>query len=246
MSDPTIDDVRRYLSELPELCALLPDALVTRTAGVQTSRPTPSSRPPTKLDVLHLMDESPKDTLGEEYTGKRYPDPDRVGVLPYLWSWVRDIESEAMDMRPQLPDELPEQPTVSNACAWLLEELEWAATLPQWDEMAYGVRSTWQAVRSAVSSVADKPERKVPCGRCELPLTPIEGTRPMWECPSGHVTSVQAVTLKQAARIIGIRNERLQAYANRNLLQRVKDGSKILYDLSSIRAIVAEERLRVG
>ena len=68
----------------------------------------------------------------------------------------------------------------------------------------------------------------------------------MWECPSGHVTSVQAVTLKQAARIIGIRNERLQAYANRNLLQRVKDGSKILYDLSSIRAIVAEERLRVG
>lgn len=130
MTTPTVDDVLRYLAELPELCALLPEAAIVRTPSGEGSRSTPGPRPPLRLDVLHLLD-----TRDKGWAFDVPPDPDRVGVLPFLDSWARDLEATALDERPELPDELPDPPTVAGLCKWLAAEALWASGLPQWPEM---------------------------------------------------------------------------------------------------------------
>lgn len=256
MSEPTVDEVLRYLTELPDMCADLPVVAITRTStGPHTSRPTPGPKPPTRLDILHLLDERPKDILGGEYIGMRYPDPDRTGVLPYLYSWARDIEATAYDQRPELPAELPEHPTVSNICDWLLHELAYASTLPQWPEMAWGIGETWKAVRVAVRAVREVEGRPVPCNRCGAgELRHVEGDKPMWECSEcKHRVTVQAVTLRQAARILrddlGVSAptlRTLQRWALRpGLLKPITDSPKRrLFDMGQIRSVAAEERIR--
>lgn len=252
MTEPTVDDVRRCLAELPELCALLPDAAITRPPHGEGTRSIPGPKPPCRLDVLHLLDTR---TKGWDFDG--CPDPDRVGVLPYLDSWARDLEATALDERPELPDELPEHPTISNTCQWLLGELEWASTLPQWPELALGVRQTWKAVRIAVRAVQEDSQHHVPCGRCNAgTLTRVPGTTPLWECAAcGNRISVQAVTLRQAAAIL--RNDlgkgaptlrTLQRWALRpGILAPIADGPrKRLFDLGQIRALAAEDRMRAG
>lgn len=253
MTAPTIADTRHHLTEIPELCALLPDAAETRTA-IEGPRPAPGSKPPLRLDVLHLLDGRDKHRDANMATC----DPDRQGVLPYLFGWCRDVEADALDQSPELPPELPVQATVAGCCAWLTSMLSFAATLPQWPELADGVRRTHQAVRDATAGVRDVEEKPVPCGRCGGALARIPGTRPMWECAAcGGLVTVQAVTVNQAAKIIGIQKDRLYALVNRPALvreagvtppQRVlgESGSRKLYDLSDLRRIVAEIRVREG
>lgn len=45
MTEPTADDIRRRLTELPDLAAPLPDMFITRTAHGEGSRPTPGPHP---------------------------------------------------------------------------------------------------------------------------------------------------------------------------------------------------------
>ena len=42
--DPDVDTIRQALVELPELCELLPAALITRRPATGAGRPTPASR----------------------------------------------------------------------------------------------------------------------------------------------------------------------------------------------------------
>lgn len=246
MNDRTTDDVARWLTEIPELVALLPDAAVTHAPHGEGTRSVAGPRVPTNLDVLHLLDVRTK--------GEDMPDPDRVGVLPYLDSWARDLEATALDERPTPPEFLPEVPTVANTVQWLLGELEWAATLPQWPEMADGIRRTHKALRLAVRGVREAPQRPVPCVRCENPLTAVEGTVASWECRAcGHQVSVQAVTLRQAASIL--RDDLGKAAPTLRTLQRwalrpgilapIADGPrKRMFDMGQIRKLAAEERMR--
>ena len=244
---PTVEDVRRWLTELPDLCALLPDALVVRTPHGEGSRGVPGPKPPARLGVLHLLDERTKD-VQDSSCYPDYPDPDRVGVLPYLDTWARDLEATALDERPELPDELPEHPTVANICGWLLGELEWASTLPQWPELADGCGRLWKAVRIATRAVRDRDERPVPCSRCGAGrLERVEGEKPLWECRAcGHLISVRAVTLGQAAKIIGVHREQLKRWSMRQgLLSPISDTpGRRLYDLGELQRLVAEHRLR--
>ena len=248
-----LDDVDRWLRAIPDLCALLPDALITRPAGSGGPRPVPSSRPPVRLDIVSLLDE--RDTVLWE-TGMAYVDPDGAGVLPYLWGWCRDIEASLYEISPTLPPEVPAEPTVAGCCSWLIGALEDATSLPQWDELAWGIQQVHAGLRAATSAVRDVAEHPVPCSRCGGPLARVEGERPLWECDAcGHLVTVQAVTLRQAAAIL--RREQgkgaptlrtLQRWALRpGILAPVADGPRSrVFDLGQIRGLAAEAKLRDG
>lgn len=253
---PTIAQVRRWLGEIPDMCTLLPDALVTRSARSESRRPVPSSRPPYDVGITDLAD---RRTKHDWTTGSMaWCDPDRMGVLPFLDSWVRDLEAAAIDGDPifgiqprhDLPPAAPETPTVAAVCDWLARELEWAETLPQWPELADGIRHTHRRLRSATASVRDREERPVPCQRCgEGKLRQVEGARPLWACDRCDAeVSIQAVTLQQAAKIVRVPERTLRDWSHRQaLLSPVGDGPRSrLYDLGQIRALVAERRLREG
>ena len=250
MTTPTVDEVLRYLAELPDMCALLPEAAIVRTPRGEGSRSMPGPRPPLRLDVLHLLD-----TRDKGWMFDAPPDPDRVGVLPFLDSWARDLEATALDERPELPDELPDPPTVTGLCKWLAGEAQWASELPQWPEMADGIHKTWKAVRIACRAVREVEGRAVPCNRCGAgELRHVEGDKPMWECSEcEHRVTVQAVTLRQAAKIL--RDDlgasaptlrTLQRWALRpGLLRPIADSPKRrLFDMGQIRSVAAEERIR--
>lgn len=241
MTAPTVADTRRHLEELPDLCAYLPDAAQAR-AAIEGPRPAPASKPPLRLDILHLQDTRTK----WHDPAMALCDPDRQGVLPYLWGWVRDVEADALDQSPELPPEPPEVPTVANCCDWLTKMLTFAATLPQWPELAHGIKRTHQAVRDATAGVRDVEEKPVPCTRCDDGTLRDVTTGRLWQCDRcGHEVSVIAVTLGQAAKITGCPRSTLYAWRDRNLLQRVKDGNRAaLYDLGSIRRLVSEQRAR--
>lgn len=253
-ADRTPDEVRKWLAEILELAALLPDALI---AGPKPdgggSRPVPSSRPPVKLHIVSLLAAAERyDNLWE--AGMCYVDPDGAGVLPYLWGWARDIEATLYEASPVLPDEVPEVPTLASVCDWLSRHAEAASVTAQWPELVYGVREVRQGLRGATAAVRDIEERAVPCPRCGDPLTHIEGETARWECPSGHETHVQAVTIGQAARIIGCGRNTLATLVNRpGLLADGIDaarpvlgdrGGRKLYDLNDLRRLHAEVKLR--
>lgn len=250
MNTPTVDEVQRYLAELPDMCALLPEAAIVRTPRGEGSRSVPGPRPPLRLDVLHLLD-----TRDKGWAFDVPPDPDRVGVLPFLDSWARDLEATALDERPELPGELPDPPTVAGLCNWLAGEALWASGLPQWPEMADGIQRTWKAVRIAVSAVRHEEGRPVRCDECGAgELRHIEGSKPLWECTEcGHKVAMQAVTLREAAAIL--RRERgkrapslrtLQRWALRpGLLTPIGDGPKRrLFNMGQIRSVAEAERTR--
>ena len=235
----TLDDVRRALTELPELAALLPTALVTRVPGGTAVRSTPGSRPPVRLDVLTLLDDR------ERYVARaEWLDPDRAGILPYLDTWCRDIEADALDAG-LTPEPLPDPATVSGDCAWLLAMLDFAATLPQWPEMADGITITHRRARAATRGVRDDdPAQPVICNRCGEGR--LEAVGLQWACTwCEREVTVQAVTLRQGHEITGVKLRTLQRWAWRGLLTPVTDDTgRKLYDLGDIRRVKAEVALR--
>ncbi len=250
---PTPDRIASILGQLPDLCALLPDALITRTPHDETARPAPGPKPPVRLDVLHLLDTRPKHDWVD---GMEFCDPDRMGVLPYLDGWCRDIEADMLDHSPTPPTELPDPVTVTGCCAWLTRHLDWAQDRPQWPEMAWGIHTTHRRVKVAVRAVQGRPEAPVPCGRCGAgTLNAIPAQRPLWECNNcGHHVTVQAVTLNQAAKIMRVPKDQLYRVVNRPALLRdtgIEQPKRILgqsggrlYDLNDLRRVIAEMRYR--
>lgn len=244
MSTPTAEDVHGWLTAIPDLMAHLPDAMVTRTHQQGGGRPVPASKPPVKLEIVHLLDRRTKHDWEQ---GMGWCDPDRQGVLPYLDGWCRDIEATAYESRPELPPEVPADPTVTTACAWLLGMLDYAETLPQWPEFADGIRVTHRNLLAATAVVRDR-ERPVRCQRCGVGTLTRPGEEALWECAAcGSQVKVQAVTLRQAAGIIGMSARTLQDWARRpGVLSPIlaDTGSRKLFDLGDIRRLVAEQRVR--
>lgn len=141
MTEPKQRPIPDILTELAELYALLPHLLTSRpptdTAGVR--RP-PSSKPPLRLDVLHLANLTPRyhgdapealDDMNRQPCGhapapdgKPCPCRDSAGIqglLPDLWVEARGIAYELEIHDPQLPEELPEYPTMASVTAWLIQ-----------------------------------------------------------------------------------------------------------------------------
>jgi len=245
------DDTRRHLAEIPELCALLPDAATTRTA-IEGPRPAPGSKPPLRLDILHLLDGRDKHHDANMATC----DPDRQGVLPYLWGWCRDIEADALDQSPKLPPETPEVPTVTNCCDWLTTMLPFAATLPQWFELADGIKVVHGRLRAATAGVRDVEDVPVICTHCGAGQ--LREVKPkLWRCGAcGHEVSVIAVTLPQArAALVKEHGDRapalrtLQDWAKRpGLMTGLLDQGprSRVYDMATIRSLTADYLIRTG
>ena len=108
------------LGDILDWAALLP-ALLTRRAPTgdnsRGGRGTPGSRPPARLDVLHVLDTRLRVT-GDDAEDRAWHDrmasDHRQGLLPDLWQWARMIEAEALEGCPDVPDELPEAPTLAS------------------------------------------------------------------------------------------------------------------------------------
>lgn len=251
-ADRTPDEIRNWLAEIVDMTADIPDpAMITGPIKPEGTRPVPSSRPPTRLDVLSLLTRAERyDDIWE--TGMQYVDPDGAGILPYLWGWVRDIEATLYESYPTVPDEAPETPTVTNCADWLGCHAEAAATTHQWSELVYGLRKLRSGLRAATAGVRDVERKPVPCSRCGQPLHRV-GEQALWECEAGHQTSVEAVTLRQAhERLVADGGQwvpsmsTLKDWSRRpGLLPCLRESERVsLYDLSTIRKLVAEARVR--
>ncbi|RRD03217.1 MerR family transcriptional regulator [Arachnia propionica] len=237
-------DVEQALGELPELCALLPDALTSGPDPWGGGRTGASSGTPLRLDVLQLLDT--RDTTGW-LDGMEFCDPDGVGVLPFLWGWCRDLASDLFDTCPGEVKELPEQPTLTAVTDWLTQHLPLIRGTAQWPEFEWGVLRVHRQVRAAVRHLKE-PSPAVPCPRCGTgPLEAPAPDEPLWVCrPCGHEVTIQAVTLRQASRLVDVPERTLRDWASRpGLLSPVAEGPRRrLFDLGQIRRLAAERKLR--
>lgn len=240
MTSPDVQHLREVLVELPDLAAQLPDLLIQRRAG-QVSRGTPGSRPPLRLDVAALLDQRDRTDWTE---GMVWCDPESVGLLPYLWGWVRDIEADALDEGIHLPSgDAPQAPTLSSVCDWLRQALDYASGLPQWPELAWGIETCWRRTKAIVEGRSEN--RSVLCPRCTIGQLTRPGAQAQWECGQcGYIIIVQAVTLRQAAPLVGVSLRTLYRWDARRLITSVFDEQgRRWWDLGDIRRVAAQTRL---
>ena len=235
------------LAQILDWAAYLP-ALLTRHAptgdGSRSGRRTPGSKPPVRLDILHLFDTRLRVT-GDDAEDRAWHDrmasDHRQGLLPDLWQWCRLIEAEAMDSCPEPPDELPEQPTLASVVAWLIKHTPWALSQPWAGEYVTDVDWWWRKLRNAMGEAAVA--RDVPCSRCHAPLTPVHDGR--WECCSGHTVTIHAVGLREAAREVEVNYETLRRWlGEENVVRLDESGGRPVYDLGEVRRVVAGRKLR--
>lgn len=245
--------VAAQLRDLLDWAALLP-ALLTRHAPTgdnsRGGRAPSGSKPPVRLDVLQVLDARvriPGDDAEDRAELDRLAGDHRQGLLPDLWQWARLIEAEAMETCPQVPAELPEQPTLGSVVGWLLVHTDWAETQQWADEYRADVDWWWRRLRQLVGEARAEPV--VPCGRCGEALTPAGPG--LWDCINRHQTSMRAVTVNEAAAIIGIKKDRLYRLVSQPgpgvdpptpILG--DSGARRLYDLGDLRRLVSWARLR--
>lgn len=172
--------------------------------------------------------------------GMHWCDPDEMGVLPWLWSWCRDLESWAYALRDDLCDEVPDAPTIGNLCSWLLADgfLEWCEeTLQVWSEFSPQLRRVIGRVREAVA-VVTRPEVLVRCAECGEPLSAVGDG--LWECPSAHTVSIKPVGLREAARLVGVKKTTLERWLTAAGVARLEEATnRKLYDLGEVRRVVS-------
>ena len=244
------------LAQILDWAAILP-ALLTRRAPTgdtsRTGRRVPGSRPPVRLDVLHVLDTRTR-VAGDDAEDRAWHDrmasDHRQGLLPDLWQWCRLIEAEAMDACPDVPEELPERPTLASVVDWLVKHTPWALTQPWADEYAADVDWWWRKLREAVGEASPA---GVPCGRCGETLGMVH--LGLWECGAGHQVTVHPVSVNLAAQKIGIPKDQLYALIAQPQQLRAlgiepprpilgETGARRVYDLSDLRRLVAEVRVR--
>lgn len=238
---------KHHLTQIPQLHNHLPTAKQTRnnTPGPQTK---PASKPPTPLHITDLQDTR---TKWHNPNMTQCP-PHRQGTLPTLWGWIRDIESDALDAGVQ-PPPTPENPDVPTCCHWLSEMADHTATMPQWEAFREAMHQLHQRLLTATVNVREIESQPVTCNTCHNGQLILAGPN-LWQCNNCHKeVTVQAVSIRQAARIINkinsdtkVSHVTLSKWAKRNLFVRVTDGDRPLYDLGSIRKVVAYERLEAA
>lgn len=239
--------VTAQLRDILDWAALLP-ALLTRRAPTGDSsrggRPVPGSRPPVRLDVLQVLDDRERirgDDAEDRAWHDRAASDHRQGLLPDLWQWCRMIESEAMDARPALPDELPERPNLASVVDWLTRHTAWAETQPWAGEYVADVQWWWRRLRE----LTGESERgsDVPCGRCGEMLHLVHVG--LWECSSGHQVTIHPVSIREAARITEVPVATLHRWLRQSDAPRLTESpsSGVVYDLGTIRRVIAQRRL---
>lgn len=245
------------LGDILDWAALLP-ALLTRRAPTGDSsrggRGMSGPRPPARLDVMHVLDARLRVT-GDDAEDRAWHDrmasDHRQGLLPDLWQWARMIEAEALEGCPDVPDELPEAPTLASVVAWLVKHTGHWTLAQQWaSEYVADVGWWWRRLRDLVGEASPA---GVPCGRCGETLGMVH--LGLWECGAGHQVTVQPVSVNLAAQKIGIPKDQLYALIAQPQQLRAlgiepprpilgETGARRVYDLSDLRRLVAEVRVR--
>lgn len=243
----TIRETRDQLAEIPALAWWLPRALVARTSTDAPTRSVPDSRLPFRADILDLLDHRLRiDRIPAK--GPAWVDPDQTGVLPYLFTWVRDIQSELLDAERHGLALVPRKPTITNLSLWLQLRLHHAYALPQWDEFAWGIGQLHGRILSATHDVRDDaPRHLVTHGECDDQrnkghLHPLSSSE--WRCDKcDRYIKIRAVTLPKAASIANFHVRTLQRWAKAGEFTRVEYQGVKYYDLGQILGRIARERL---
>lgn len=255
--EASVEDVTQALVDIPRLYALLPEALRSRT---NAAKPSPrgahngviGSPAPASVVVLQLLDERTRHGSETDMAAVRELDrlagDRRQGLLPELFMWARMIEAEMLDYSPQLPDELPEQPSVENVCAWLRPTIRWCAGRQWWDELADDVLDIVRVLRVVLGEVEQaNPRHEIRFGGCGYRIDPQPG---YWRCTGcGQEWTLHEVTLPEAAERLGVKLRTLQGYAQRGLIIAISEhkgqnGQQVrLFDLDSIRMVCASRAL---
>lgn len=249
----TATQVRGWLVSLPELAALLPLALIAgpTRSSIHTSAPSPASRPLGNLEILSLLDTRNRWDCSKGPRGA--VDPDRMGLIPHLDTWARDIAADAFELDHHIKA-LPDQPSLIVLVNWLLQDglLEWGETnLDQWPEFADDMRRCYHRTLDAVQHLRpdEFQDPDVICGSCGAGrLRLVDPWGPVWECDNdacGRFASTRAVTISEAAVITGKSRRTLFAWAKEGRFTRILgDDLRPRYDLGQIRAEVARAALR--
>lgn len=239
---PTPDQVHHWLRTIPDLHALLPTAATTRTNGPTTHTP-PTSRPLINLHITHLQDTRNK--WNWEWGMWQIP-ADRLGTLPYLHGWVRDLEATAYEH--DLPvthwPHTDHTATITACTHWLITNLQTLTTLPNWPHFATGIHTLHHQLATAVHTITH-PTPTIPCTTCDNGhLT--RSSPNSWTCTTCTTTvTVHPVTIPQAATITGAPRSTLYDWAKTGRLRTriLGDNNAKLYDLHEIRAAILLNQL---
>jgi hypothetical protein len=181
---------RADLVALPDLMAELARCRTERLPDDGSNRHgKPGSRPPMRLDVLHLVDDRRK-------PGWEGDDPrlvrlsERYGVAPLLETWTRVLAEEL----PEYPD-LAEHATVRSEAAVLVEHWDWIADQQWANELADDVITVAGWVRV---SLAIRPEPKFRCPTCANRAYLVVGG--FLTCSEGHEQSIRDLEMQQRRR----------------------------------------------
>ncbi len=245
------DRVREALAHIPEDYAIA--ETLDRPACRGGAAGTASTRTPVSMSLLVLTDTRTLyhgDDAEDCFQVDRMAGERRQGVLPQLWLWCRMVESEAMESSTELPDELPEHPTVVGCCDWLNRHITWASTQLWFDELAEDVLSIARLLRDVLGDPRPyRPRHVTPEGCWGLlgAAREDDGHVAYYECdrcgavinPWARVAEITArpadtlLRLADIARAVGRDVEVVKKWAQRGLIVPVaRRGGVSLYDLA--------------
>lgn len=244
--------MERVLSELPDQMALLPLLLHSSGGGSADGlRTVPGPRTP-NVAVMDLLDTRVKLDGEVDMAGlaeiDRMAGDNRQGVLPELWLWAVLIEAERFDADPQLPPELPDEPTIANLCGWLLDGIAWVAEQQWSEELDHDLRRIGSAVRGMLQERDEYRPKHTEAGGCGWPFE-ARDNRTWYRCTGcgkvvdhwaemRRVMAVQRVTLRQAAELTAIPLDTLRRWKKAGVITPALNrgqGRSGLYDLDTLR-----------
>ena len=260
----TADRARLILTRLPDDIALLPLVLTGNGAGDHTSRTTPGSRPPLRVDVLDLIDNRLKsgamtdDPVGERDLEHQTGEGRRAGLLWELAQWTRLADEEMHNE--QYTDAIPlaDPPTVVSECGWLRLHLDWLTSRDWWPELA---RDLSVMDREVCAALGIRPEY-VPRHTCGWRLVPRDGGT--WYACTGcdavvdhwaelkRLTEVQDVPLTELAGLIDVPRDTLRRWVEVGWLVAAEEPRRSgrrgqpekRYNVAAARAVLATRARR--
>ena len=243
---------RSNLESLPHLVAALARCLTEKPADTGGgSSGKPASKPPMRLDVVHLVDEREKPLWwGED---PRAADlQDRYGVTWSLHAWSRIVWEE----QPEAAF-LAEAPTTETEAAYLLDAWPWIGQQPWSDEFCDDVNALARKCRAGLGI---RPELRLSCRYCRDVVQPVDAKHDVttWEAcayglcrgcgrdyPLGPALAAlgqvqDPMTLKSIAEATSLPERTLRRWCDVGAIKPAPDSAGRrrgrLFDLAEVRA----------
>ncbi|NUL14488.1 hypothetical protein [Streptomyces lunaelactis] len=167
LCDPCLNDMRRWLSELPNQLVVLVASAQRETTGNPTRGGTRTPPLPGRLDTLNLLGPAAPGTVHDPY-GDQHGD---APIASILGAWVRIVIEERRLNGPKTW-------TIPTLAAWLAPHLDWAATQQWAGELRDELWSMTRAIRGITRIRPQTRPISRPCPRelcASLALTETDG-----------------------------------------------------------------------